>query len=65
MNSMSMLLVCVAQADAIPTNTMWVVTNPPAKDSGVKAAFTKRNIPYPSEPLKQNEVWVLPSTDGH
>ena len=49
-------LIFVTQVDAPPANTMWVVSNPPAKDSGVKSSFAQINIPYPSEPLKENEV---------
>ena len=38
------------------TNSMWVVSKPPAVGSGVKTSFEKRSIPYPSQPLKENEV---------
>ena len=49
-------LLCLAYASALPTNSMWVVSNPPAEDSGVKASFEKKTIPYPSDPLKEDEV---------
>ena len=52
-------LLCLAYASALPTNSMWVVSNPPAEDSGVKASFEKKTIPYPSDPLKEDEVCAL------